>query len=188
MFCKQKFEAYGEGEIFNPRWGFIVPHTLKAPGATSVTGLKEYFYGEQLCDLVDLPHATRNKAGVKGAAKRLVDVYKANAIIEPHFNAFNTKVSGAEILVLKGDDLSIRYAEFALLHFEDTFPDRKIRGIKEMSKGGRGYWNLKHSKNATKGVAMLSELFFGDNENDYMNVSTQANFWRDFLNVGVPKI
>ena len=179
------YGSHGEGENFEPIWGYIVPHTANAQGAEapdSRGGISEYLYGVNIAIANEetVPWESRNDGGVKGASKRLVKA-GVNATFEDHKNAYNHKVGGAEILIIKGDDLSRKYAEFILEAFAEKFPDRKIRGIKERKKGGRGYNNLVAAKKAGADVALLGEMFFIDNEKDFIDPITYAEFIKEVL-------
>lgn len=169
--------GYGEGDPVALKWGVIIPHTRAAQGAQSWDGkYSEYIYGNLMASQLGLPHATRDTGGVIGAARGLTSA-GVTASLEPHYNAFNGRAHGAEILVLDGDEISYMYAERMLEEFEDLFPGRRIRGVKEIAYGGRGYRNLADARKAMK-VALLSELFFGDNREDWLSVESQANFWK----------
>ena len=178
--------SYGYGErAFVPRWGMIIPHTQAAQGAMSYDDTyTEYVYGSVMVPMVNVPFALRNSGGVKEAAKKLNSL-GVNATIEPHYNAFNGMVRGAEILVLQEDGLSKHFAELFLDIFKESYPDRKIRGVKEVKPGDRGYSNLLKSKQAGNTVAMLSEMFFGDNFEDWLAPNEQAAYWRDCLGSNV---
>lgn len=177
--------SHGEGVSFKPRWAYIVPHTEGAQGAETPDGLtSEYKYGLSVAvtNAESIPWDDRNDGGVKGAVKRLVKGdKKVTATFEDHKNAYNNKVGGAEILVIRGDQLSKHYAELILDAFKVRFPKRNIRGIKEMKKGGRGYNNLLAAKKAGADVALLGELFFIDNDSDFIPVNTYADFLKEVL-------
>lgn len=183
-FFKKKKPAndYGNSKKLKIKWGIIVPHTKEAQGAVSkLTKVSEYKYGKVLISyLSTYPFATRDAAGIKGAVKELVSK-GCNASLEPHKNAFNNKAKGYEILVIKGDNASKEYARLILEAFEDEYPNRRNRGIKEVSKGDRGYYNLKTAKKAGIKVALLSEMFFIDNPVDYVEPQTMAAFWQKVL-------
>ncbi len=163
---------------FKPEWGHIVAHNSKKQGANSFDrSYSEYTYGNILSHSLSMPSETRDAGGVSLAAKRLVKK-GCTASIECHYNAFNGKASGLEILVLKGDDFSAKYAKMIISEAMST-PTRttKLRadgGIKWISKGDRGYYNLVNAKSAGMKVAILTELFFGDNQFDFIGPSKQA--------------
>jgi len=178
------YGSHGEGESFKPVWGYIVPHTEKAQGAeTPDNKFSEYKYGLGVAvkNADSLPWDDRNDGGVSGAVKRLVNSKKVNATFEDHKNAYNNKVGGAEILCIKGDELSKYYAELILAAYKLKYPNRNIRGVKEMRKGGRGYNNLKAAKAAGADVALLGEMFFIDNPGDFIPVNVYADFIKEVL-------
>jgi len=173
--------GYGEARQFIPRWGFIIPHRRDSPGAVSYDNrYSEYLYGTIMVPAIGLPYRTRDEGGVRLASKQLRGE-SVNATIEPHFNAYNGKVEGAEMLVIRSDGLSRHYAELFLDIFRETFPHRRIRGVKEVGPGDRGYRNLLESKKSGMEVAILSEMFFGDNIADFLSPEEQTEYWRDCL-------
>ena len=178
---------------FTPRWGVIIPHTVDGQGAHSreqkdLEGrpITEYVYGFSLMNNLKLPYYTRNSGGVSGAAK-LLKRDGCNASLEPHKNAFNTKAKGFEILVIKGDHLSAKYAEEFAAAFKAKFPDRVLRhgnGVKPVVRGQNGYRNLVNAKKNGMEVALLSESFFIDNKNEWIEPETMAEFWKETLGQG----
>jgi hypothetical protein len=180
---------YGRGEMFTPKWGIIVPHEKSKRGARTHSSVQppvyEYDYGLTLGDFLSdkLPYKTRDTGGVYQAAKDLITL-GCDATIEPHLNAYNGKAHGYEILVLAGDSLSKEYALNIISSYEAKYPERRKRqgdGIKEIKKGDRGYYNLKNSKNAGAKIAILTELFFIDNPDEYMEPIEMSNFLREVL-------
>jgi len=183
-FKKKKIvvsEGYGEKPVSRYTFGIIIPHTDKHPGATSFgESISEYDYAFEMIQTLGNEYDTRDKDGVSGAARSLIK-RDCNASIETHFNAYNQKAYGAEMLVLKNDSESIEVARLIMEDFKEYFPGRKLRGdrgLKLLSKGDRGSYNLIAAKNQGMKVALLSELFFGDNESDWMKPSIQAEFWK----------
>lgn len=178
-----KFNSYGEGETFVPRWGIVIPHDVARQGAMSADGrYSEYRYGKLMASMIELPYADRNNGGVAGAIKQL-KAKKCNASVEVHFNAYNGHAHGAEILVLEGDDLSERYARLFVESFAERYK-RKLRhdkGIKKVKRGDAGYINLITAKANGMKVAMLTELFFGDNYEEFIPPTEQAMFWESHL-------
>ena len=162
---------------FKPEWGHIVAHNSKKQGANTYNkAYSEYTYGNILSHSLSMPSETRDDGGVSLAAKRLTNK-GCNASIECHYNAYNGIVGGIEILVLRGDDFSAKYAKMIISEAMSKLDNIKLRGdggIKWISKGDRGYYNLVNAKSAGMKVAILTELFFGDNEKDFMSPSMQA--------------
>jgi hypothetical protein len=164
---------------FKPRWGIIIPHTKRAGGAYSKTHhIDEYHYALDMFPSSGISYETRDAGGVSGAASRLRK-RGFNASLEPHLNSFNGQVQGAEILVLKGDKLSKRFAELFLDVYKAKYPGKNIRGVKQMKKGQRGAANLIAAKRAGMEVALLSEMFFLDSE--WITPDEMAQFWADNL-------
>ena len=182
LIRKDEFQGYGEGDNFSPIWGLIIPHEKKAQGAMNYDGTySEYNYALEMSRHIGIPFQTRDDGGVYTATERLINEYKINSTIETHFNAYNRNAHGYELLVMKGDSLSERYARLMIESFSDIYPKRRARGdagIKWVSKGDRGYYNLSKAKDAGAVVTILSELCFGDNVVDYISPIKQAEFWR----------
>lgn len=177
----REYGSHGEGEQFKPSWGYMVPHLKNAQGAdTPDKKWSEYKYGQSVATLLGLPWETRDEGGVKGASQRLV-ARNCNCIFEDHKNAYRGTSFGFEILILKGDSLSKQYAELIMDEFERRYPKRRNRGIKEMTKGGRGYNNLLNHKRGGADVALLGEMFFIDNPHEFINPSEYVNFLKSVL-------
>ena len=173
------YNGFGEGRDFVPRLGVIVPHNKKAQGAETTDGVyTEYRYALMEWMSLNYPRETRDKGGVSGAAKRL-KAQGCNFSIEPHKNAYNEVVRGHEVLVLEGDKLSIKYAKQLVDMFGGEFPLSPNRGVKELVRGDRGYYNLVRAKKAGMEVALLTELFFIDNKEDFIPVDDMEAFWRN---------
>ena len=169
-------------ETFTPNWGCVVCHDRNAQGADAYNNCyTEYIYGIVLAKYLNIPYFTKSNYDTRYIVKSMIKKNKVNCIIEPHYNAFNGKTEGAEVLVLKGDRLSEKYAELLLSMFKDKYPNRRVRGIRLISRKDRGYKNLKDSKGAGAKVAILTELFFGDNFSDFMPPSEQAELLRSFF-------
>lgn len=183
--CLKKQETgFGTGEEFVPIWGFITAHTASSGGAMSWDRtMNEYQYSLRMLTSMEFPWENRSIGGIKKASRLLFEK-NINCSIEPHFNAFNGSAFGGEFLVLKGDSLSEKYAEHIAESFAKIFPKRKLRhgnGIKYIRPGERGYRNLKDAKDNGMMVAIISELFFGDNPDDFMKFGEQAHFWEQTL-------
>ena len=171
--------GFGYGEPIKHKVGCIIPHVLKAQGAETIGGLTEYRYAFEEIPK-DKPYKTRDEAGVKGAARELKKL-KCNTSIEPHKNAFNEKANGYEILVMDGDKVSYDFAMNILQAFEEMFPTHKNRGIKTLSRGDRGYYNLRDAKRGGMKAAILTELFFIDCYQDFILPETMREFWERVL-------
>ena len=172
------YGSHGEGENFTPVWGYIVPHTKNAQGAeTPDNKWSEYKHGQSVAvkNAVVIPWDDRDSGGVRPAVERLVSK-GVNATWEDHRNAYRGTTGGAEILYIHGDDLSKYHAEMILDAFKAKYPDRNIRGAKAKRKGDRGYNNLLAAKKGGADVALLGELFFIDNPNDYLSPDEVAEF------------
>jgi len=180
-------EGYGEKADYELKFGLVIPHTKRSPGASGYNKrTNEYDYGLDMLAELDVPGATRDEDGISGAIKTL-KLKGCNASLEPHYNAYNRKAYGSEILVLEGDNRSADIAYMMMEDFHLLYPKKRLRhdkGIKWVKRskdnksGDRGSWNLYVAKKNGMKVALLSELFFGDNESDWMSPPEQASFWK----------
>lgn len=176
----------GMGKIFTPNWGIIIPHTRGKKGARRITKsgvVNEYDYGILEAKASEFAYETRDDKGVKGAALNLF-MKGCNASLEPHKNAFNTKVSGFQILVIEDDTLSYFHALRLSKAFAEKYPHRRVRyenGVLELKKQDRGYNNLSAAKDHGMVVALLTEMFFIDNLADWMEPEEMGTFWRENL-------
>ena len=149
----------------------IVGHTKKAPGARASAlypsqQIHEYEYHLPIAKAVaskyeNVIYETRDDGGIWGACKRAGE-RGADLIIELHFNAYNSKVEGGEILVKDGDKGSRHYAQMLLdISLEKIGNnDRKVKDRRSEERGGN---NLVVARSFVP-YAMLTELFFGDSE------------------------
>ena len=110
----------------------------------------------------------RDEVGLRGCYKK-VGEWGADLSLELHFNAAGVpKARGAEMLCLNGDVDTAAKARIILDDLANTFGSRlrHDNGIKWLSRGDRGYWNLKHAANYGVEYPMLIEPFFGDYETE----------------------
>lgn len=152
--------------------GIIVGHEKKAPGAALAKpyNLSEYNYNSEVARQVEYfantnplgVHVTtifRDGVGISGAYDKAIKL-KCDAIIELHFNAFDTKVGGSETLCsTNADDRAFA----ALVHSEvcAVFRGGNLsRGVKALGRGDRGGQSI---YSFPKGANCLVEPFFGDN-------------------------
>ena len=184
-FFKNLFKRKLPEPINEPlNWGFIIPHTYKAQGASNKSGtITEYEYADKMAWKTKIHAQFRDNGGVSGAASRLSEL-GCNASIEPHLNAFNGKAKGFEILAIAGDSKSISEGIRIAKAFKERFPDRVLRhgnGVKIVHRGDRGYKNLEAARFAGMSVALLSEAFFLDNPDEWIDHQDMASFWESVL-------
>ena len=165
-----------------PRIGFVRGHEAKAQGAQSNDGLSEYdYWGKVLPEVVrrtvETKEFLRNGTNIRGAIRRAL-VWKPDIIIELHFNAYNTSVNGAEVLIC---DNSQRQIANDLLGAWLVFSNKSNRGVKMKSRGDAGYASVDEMRRG--GVqGCLFEPFFGDNPNDYVEPEIMVEFLVEFVN------
>lgn len=157
------------------RLAVIIGHTKRAQGANSKILGSEYVYNTDLAhriqkyaegEGVQVSIFTRDKGGISGAFKAALAT-KPHAIMELHYNAFNGKASGSEVLFSDNFDKA-GVKELALAHLVSRAMASALgitnRGVKEIAKRGeRGFHNLAQT---THVPGILLESGFGDNPND----------------------
>jgi hypothetical protein len=147
-----------------PRIALIIGHDQSEKGAVCITGESEYDYWSKvlipLRQMTNIFVLSRNHGGVKGAYEKAREIL-ADYILEFHFNAFDSKVYGCEVLYNINTNLEL--ATIVNQEIVDTL-NCNNRGTKKVNNGDRGFQNLKSVPNAC-----LVEMFFGDNPNDYIN-------------------
>lgn len=184
MFCKYFRSKKIEKAIENShqtytgkRLAIIVGHDNKSKGA-KLNGydLYEYDYWSEVAEIctkiaaekgLEIMVFKRDSIGIEGAYK-LANKYinGEGLIIELHFNAYNEKISGCEVLYNdEFDDRGFNEKEIAdiflrsLCHATNvTYPSR---GLKYRSRNERGWYSLSRT---TTCPSILIEPFFGDNK------------------------
>lgn len=172
----------------SPNWGLIIPHRKNSGGArgTNPFGIEmsEYQFAEIEALYSELPYEYRDDSNSYFASMELVKSDNINAVIEIHKNAFDENVKGFQICVLHGDTRSYDAAESIAKKFKKRYPERIIRyqdGVCELNISDRGYNNLREIKASGVKIALLSEMFFIDSPDDWMNPTECGDFWRDIL-------
>jgi len=154
---------------------FIIGHTANAKGAYSdYFKQSEYdFWKNRVRPLdyecfvlgINSKFFTRDEIGVQGAYKEanewLKGFYK-KCIVELHFNAFNKKATGTEVLYVHDN------AKEGILANEVSFAMANIlglrdRGAKDIKPGQAGHYNVTR---ISEYPSILLEPFFGDNIDD----------------------
>lgn len=158
------------------RLALVVGHTRTSPGAMGVSPISasEYEFNRELALLVEKSGNSRGHqvatffrdgVGIEGAYEQVAE-WKADAVVELHFNAFNGEARGTETLYCNDNDqmkvLEKEFAELVQQHICQVFnrTDRTNRGIKSLSRSDRGYQNVTQLFDIP---SILIEPFFGDN-------------------------
>ncbi len=164
--------------------GIVIGHTKKSPGAYGLFKQHEYEWNTHLAQLmgshciaisIQYKIETRDVGGIVGAYKRMM-AWKPDAIIELHFNSFNGKATGVETLHTDNyDKVGLREMELAgklslAMSKVLSLPMRHRNGIKEISKGERGWYNVAQTLSVP---SVLIESGFADNPVD--SASMQKN-------------
>lgn len=188
MLCKWLKKA--SVKKTEPTLCIIIGHEKEKPGAYGVHPVDdyEYNYNSGLAVLIKqsgknsnikVPLIFRDYIGIKGAYNNAL-TYNPDAIIELHFNSYNSKVEGCEVLYTDKKDLSgIKEKAFASLllnNIHDVMQNNN-RGLKKLaSKGERGFYNLSRTN---KIPSVIIEPFFGDNQED---ASKAINYKNELAN------
>lgn len=186
QFLTEQIEVNAPAIIKEPkgnkvRLALVVGHTSKARGATLHGGGSEYQYNSKVAeralkfardvafDEIDVLVVYRDSVGIQGAYDKVID-FDPDAVIELHFNAFNGRVAGTEILYHDDKDLDPKlerdFAKHILQAMYDVFrpgakpTDKALRGEKEVKTSEeRGWYNVSR---AIEFPSVLVEPFFGD--------------------------
>lgn len=152
------------------KMAIVVGHTNKRPGAIAVAPISEHEYSwnkdlaKQIKDHSDsigvpLKIFFRDNVGISGAYRQ-AENYGASAVMELHFNSFNSpSATGTETLwstsLSKSFAENVQQAMVGVLGLRD----RKIKHI----TSGRGHNSLTQ---LSETPSILIEPFFGSNPND----------------------
>ena len=158
----------------------IVGHSKTAQGAVNYLGETEFSLNSRIAamvekmfseidSIVDLKVFFRPGGAYGPAVSKVgkaVGEWGAKASLELHFNSFEKKASGCEILIISQDDGDEDCDEFLCAKdFLGCFSDQfliKNRGVKLLKKGDAGFSNLKACKDNGVKMAFLFEPCFGN--------------------------
>lgn len=163
-----------------PKVALVRGHEWGKPGANSHNGMSEYdYYGTVLPRVVRETQNTqeflRDGTNIRGAIRNAKE-WGADIIIEFHFNAYNSKVAGAEALICSESQREIAKD---LLASWLIFANKSNRGVKKIDSGQAGYASV-NEMIPVRGC--LFEPFFGDNPKDYVKPSIMVDFLKGWIN------
>jgi N-acetylmuramoyl-L-alanine amidase len=154
---------------------FIIGHTETAKGAySSYFKQSEYDFWRhrvrhftfECLDLgVNSQFFTRDGVGVAGAyqkANEWLEGVEKKCIVELHFNAFNKKATGTEVLYVH-DTAKEGILATEVSHAMATVLGLRDRGAKDLKPGQAGHYNVTR---ISEYPSILLEPFFGDNIDD----------------------
>ncbi len=182
-------ELPSHGERRQIKLGIIVGHDSKAQGAEMPDGTSEYKFNSEVAELMAKECVRvgaivpviikRDGTDIAGTYKQAEDS-KCDAVIELHFNAFNGTASGSEVLSTP-DSNDIDFAQIILNAVCSVFERQgSSRGIKTLSRSGRGGGNVHGFPNGTN---CLVEPFFGDNPREAnMAMARKADYASGLVN------
>lgn len=144
----------------------VIGHKKKTPGAVNVNkNITEFDFNEDLALRIE---KKVGKSQVQRIYRRTYkqlpdDINELNSdfIISLHCNAFDTNVSGTEVLYYHRSEKGKKMAEILLSHLVDHLKLTN-RGIKPKTSEDRGGYLLRYSKPP----CVIAEPFFIDNDND----------------------
>ena len=175
LFNKQKIRKESDIKHKQKTVCLIVPHSKKKKGAYSKElGHHEYtyindFYEKSLVPAlmkryIQAKVIKRDGLGIVGAYREALK-YRPCMIMEWHFNAFNGKARGFEILFKEDLAHEVLLAQNMLYCLLGALGTKK-RGLRRKLKGERGFVNVSQT---SKIPSLLLEPFFGDNSEDALN-------------------
>lgn len=157
------------------RCALVIGHSFRSKGAANATsGATEYDLNSALAPKVaeevrvmagdsikiDIVQRRDFAETYSGLPDR-INALKPDFIMSMHMNAFDTKVSGTEVLYYHGSRFGRRIAEIALRCFVEALglPDRGVKPTRQNDRGG-------HILACTRAPAIICEPFFIDNDDD----------------------
>lgn len=157
------------------RIAIVIGHSIRSQGAANHNGLTEFKFNQRLALAIC-------ERGIPGAEiipvyrdsyldlPKKINVLNPDAIISLHCNAFNTKVSGTEVLYYhrSGSGQALAAILQGNLVSALNLPDR---GIKPVDSEGRGGHLLKQ----TNAPCVIAEPFFIDNDADLGRAQERFN-------------
>ena len=155
----------------------VIGHKESSSGACNESGLCEFQYNEHIVHRIAAELKENNKISLqivyRKSYKKLpkkVNSLKPDLVISFHCNAYNTQVSGSEVLYYHASKKSKKHAQAMLSHIADVLklPERGINPVDEEAKGG---YLLKN----TNAPCILIEPFFIDNNSDLNRAVAKEN-------------
>jgi len=144
----------------------VIGHKKKSPGAINANkDITEFDFNEDLALRVE---RKVEKSQVQRVYRRTykqlpddINELDPDFIVSLHCNAFDTKVSGTEVLYYHKSENGKKMAEILLLYLVDHL-ELPNRGIKPKTAEERGGYLLRY----TKAPCVIAEPFFIDNDDD----------------------
>lgn len=150
------------------RIAVVIGHEKGRPGAYSgYLQQTEFAYNSRVApyfaeidaDIYFRPEGGGYKTQMRKLAQE-INAINYDLVIELHFNSFNRKASGCEVLTYKGNNYTQLLGERICRSISTEYRTEN-RGVKQIdSEEDRGYWFLHYMR----ANAMILEPFFGDHE------------------------
>ena len=144
-------------------------HHINDPGAIGVNGRKESIEAISFRDLVNgelrrigVTVVQDNDNDTLGQYLGKINPTDKDVVVEPHFNAFNGKATGVEVLVADNANERSKAMAKELVDGYAKIMGIPNRGVKTESQSARGRLGLMRKK----GAVALVEICFIDNVND----------------------
>ena len=151
------------------RVALVIGHTRFSGGASSHNGVDEFEYNEELAGMIasnlsdehDIDALIFHRKSYRKLPKE-INAKKPDIVISLHCNAYNTQVSGSEVLYYYKSKNGKILAQKMLDAIKQAL-DIKDRGVKGKSTEDRGGYILRY----TNAPCVILEPFFIDNPDDY---------------------
>jgi len=144
----------------------VIGHKKNSPGAENANkNITEFDFNEDLAQKIEKKvEGSQIQRVYRRTYKQLpedINELDPDFIISLHCNAFDTRVSGTEVLYYHKSEKGKKIAEILLSHLVDylKLPDR---GIIPKNSEDRGGYLLRY----TQAPCVIAEPFFIDNDND----------------------
>jgi len=167
------------------RVALVVGHKKESQGACNHTGICEFMYNKALVNMIasqlkDIEYVIMYRDSYDMLPEQ-INYLEPDIIISFHCNAYNTRVSGSEVLYYhsseKGKELAYQLQNILI----DTL-DLPDRGIKPKHAEDRGGYLLRY----TNAPCVILEPFFIDNDMDMKvgneKIAILANNIAKFIN------
>lgn len=180
LFKKQEQrELQAPGEKQKIDLALIIGHDKSDQGAKMVeTNETEYMYNSRLAKRVKeiaekhfplvnvhiIERPASGPAGIEEAYRIANEDVKADLAIELHFNAFDTKSQGTEVLCASNpNDIELAHIVYKCVCQVFQREGKEDRGVKVVARNARGATNV---NSFPGGANCLVEPFFGDSPKD----------------------
>ena len=166
----------------------VIGHKKQSPGAVNVkAGITEFDFNEDLAMRIEKKlKNTQIQRVYRRTYKQLPDDINAldpDFIISLHCNAYNTEVSGTEVLYYHKSEKGKKMAEILLSHLV-AYLKLLNRGIRPKTSEDRGGYLLRY----TKAPCVIAEPFFIDHDDDLARAQADMDGLAESYAVAITQI